>query len=428
MTSEIEILKSIYPDFVSTDASDESFIRLEVPVYLGEPRAVLLRDGESTLRLSLSNLPPLLLHVILVPGYPLHIPPDLSIRSSWLPPPLTVRLRSTLRGIWKPEESVLFDWVEFIRSGAFLEALNVSLPSGDILLAAPQRIGELFTSYDNSTRSALFSQQAYNCAVCLASVKGAKCVQLSCTHVFCRACLDEFWSLRIKEGDIEYLGCPEIECVKVRRTANEEEIASAVSPRAVKRWLWLREKIMFEKDPSLVHCPMQHCQSPVPRPPESTSDFGADKLRICSACSFSFCCFCKRSWHGAVQHCPISQTETVVLEYLALSEGSKERQVLEARYGKILLGKLIARYEEDQLNKEWLEANAVSCPGCELRITKSVGCNHMTCSRCQTHLCYRCGSKLDKSKPYAHFSNAGSACFNQLFDFTNEDRAWVPFL
>jgi E3 ubiquitin-protein ligase RNF14 len=127
------------------------------------------------------------------------------------------------------------------------------------------------------------------------SVKGAKCLQLACGHVFCRSCLYDYWSFSIAEGSVEKLGCPDPECVKIGRESAEEEIARVVSEQEVRRWRWLKEKIMFERDPSLVHCPMVFCQSPVPRPLESETDVGGDRLRICPACSFSFCGFCKRT-------------------------------------------------------------------------------------------------------------------------------------
>ncbi|KAJ7492858.1 hypothetical protein FB451DRAFT_1219832 [Mycena latifolia] len=434
--SELEVLESIYPDFISTDQSNESesFLKLEIPVELGEPSTVVL-IGDSAdpnaLTLSLTSLPPLLLHIVLSAAYPSRDPPDVSIRSnhSWLPPPLLTRLQSILRDMWTPGERVLYEWVEFIRGGDFLRSLNLSLPSGiiEIKHPSPQRLGPLLASYDDSTRSASFSQGSYPCAVCLTSLKGSRCLQLSCTHVFCRSCLFDYWSLCITEGNVEKLGCPDPDCVKMGRESSEEEIARVVSEQAVQRWRWLKQKIMFERDPSLVHCPMAYCQTPVPKPPDSESDSGADRLRICPACSFSFCGFCKRTWHGAVQECPISQAENVVLEYLALAEDSKERQIMELRFGKTILRKLVARYQEEQLNKQWLAASTMSCPGCSLNIEKSLGCNHMTCARCKMHFCYRCGCKLTPSDPYTHFSTPGHPCFSKLFDFVSEDHEWQPF-
>ena len=40
----------------------------------------------------------------------------------------------------------------------------------------------------------------------------------------------------------------------------------------------------------------------------------------------------------------------------------------------------------------------------------------MTCSKCKQHFCYRCGSKLQASNPYEHFSRPGGGCYYKLFD------------
>ncbi|KAJ7462612.1 hypothetical protein B0H11DRAFT_2053559 [Mycena galericulata] len=431
--SEIEVLEAIYPDYIYTEPSgsdSDSFLKLEIPIQLSEPSTVILLTEDpnesDALTLSLTTLPPVLLDIVLGATYPTDDPPHVSIRSnhSWLSSPLALRLRNVLRDMWRPGESVLYDWVEFIRGGGFL-------PSGviEIRHPAPEQLGSFLTSYDDSTRLATFSQSSYPCSVCLTTVKGSKCLQLACTHIFCRSCLFDYWSLSITEGNIEHLGCPDPECIKVGRASSEEEIARVVSEEAVQRWRWLREKLMYDRDPTLVHCPMSFCQSPVPKPPESETDSGADRLRTCSACSFSFCAFCKRTWHGAVQECPISQAETVVLEYLASPEDSQERKLMELRFGKTILRKLVARYQEEQLNKKWLADSTMACPGCSLNIEKSLGCNHMTCARCKMHFCYRCGCKLLAADPYVHYSTPGASngCYNKLFDFVSEDREWVPF-
>lgn len=51
----------------------------------------------------------------------------------------------------------------------------------------------------------------------------------------------------------------------------------------------------------------------------------------------------------------------------------------------------------------------------------------MICARCKVHFCYRCGTKVPGSNPYAHFSTPGVKCFRKLFDFQDtEDDGWQP--
>lgn len=51
----------------------------------------------------------------------------------------------------------------------------------------------------------------------------------------------------ITEGDVGRVGCPDPECVKDGREADEEEVARAVTDEEVARWKWLREKRALDK-------------------------------------------------------------------------------------------------------------------------------------------------------------------------------------
>lgn len=112
---------------------------------------------------------------------------------------------------------------------------------------APTLLAERLISFDNKTRLEKFSQTSYACEVCLSSIKGAKCISLVCGHVFCRACLVDFWGLCISEGDVDRVGCPDPGCVKQGAKASEEDVRRVVSMEEVARWKWLKEKKELEK-------------------------------------------------------------------------------------------------------------------------------------------------------------------------------------
>ena len=57
----------------------------------------------------------------------------------------------------------------------------------------------------------------------------------------------------ITEGDIGRVGCPNPECVKKNREADEEEVARVVSDAEVHRWKWLREKRDFDRGSLTLH-------------------------------------------------------------------------------------------------------------------------------------------------------------------------------
>ena len=140
------------------------------------------------------------------------------------------------------------------------------------------------------------------------------------------------------------------------------------------------------------------------------------RYRQCPTCSYSFCLYCSAGWHGPHTACTFPKTSAIVLEYLSYPEDSQERRDMEVRRGKANIERMVRTYIEEQANKEWLEGETRACTGCGVRVQKSHGCNHMTCSRCNAHFCYRCGESLKPMDPYAHYNKPGSACYYQLFD------------
>ena len=118
---------------------------------------------------------------------------------------------------------------------------------------APHLLLSLLLACELSSKSTQFSQNSYLCSVCLQQLKGSKRLQLSCEHIFCRSCLEDFWKMCISEGDVDRVGCPHSECVKKNRKADEEEVARVVSDAEVCRWRWLREKRDVDRGSSSIH-------------------------------------------------------------------------------------------------------------------------------------------------------------------------------
>ena len=58
----------------------------------------------------------------------------------------------------------------------------------------------------------------------------------------------------------------------------------------------------------------------------------------------------------------------------------------------------------DRLFQEWMRTRGVKkCPGCAAPIERTEGCNHMTCTRCHTHICWVCLQTFPQGQGiYAH--------------------------
>jgi len=81
-------------------------------------------------------------------------------------------------------------------------------------------------------------------------------------------------------------------------------------------------------------------------------------------------------------------------------------------------GKSADRIRARRVMEELLTLKAISqdsqrCPRCHVTISRSEGCNHMKCTKCATHFCYKCGKILDSDHPYSHFKAGGCPTFSQ---------------
>ena len=59
------------------------------------------------------------------------------------------------------------------------------------------------------------------------------------------------------------------------------------------------------------------------------------------------------------------------------------KSILELRYGAKNMEKLVRDAQEEMETDKWMKSNTQKCPQCETVIEKSMGCNHMLCTRCE---------------------------------------------
>ena len=62
-----------------------------------------------------------------------------------------------------------------------------------------------------------------------------------------------------------------------------------------------------------------------------------------------------------------------------------------------------------------LQKNCKLCPACGMAIERSEGCNHMICTSCGGHFCYKCNQQIEGYKHYW-----GGNCI--LFDLSEIER------
>lgn len=69
-----------------------------------------------------------------------------------------------------------------------------------------------------------------------------------------------------------------------------------------------------------------------------------------------------------------------------MAQGSHEKKILNAKYGRNKILKAIDEYQMDKLFEQMLRlgTDLKECPGCGAVIEKFEGCNKMKCSECLT--------------------------------------------
>ncbi|KZZ96504.1 RING finger protein [Moelleriella libera RCEF 2490] len=464
---ELETLEAIYPEIkrLHGTAPDAKFsFELDVPVEPAQPVKIIFPAANTATSdsfanserpqnggpeepldsLLVSHLPPLHLNFTLPDGYPTKCPPQvfLSTTTQWLPSATLRALEDDGSRLWEEtgQDIVAFTYVDHLQREA--EKLFGTMGTEGTLEVNPDHKLALL-DFDIEARRAVFEKGTFECGVCLEPKKGLKCHKmLDCGHIFCLQCLQDFYNDAIKDGNLPAIRCLSPGCAKDRasKPASKRKRKAVINPSEllqmglsesmVKRYVTLKYKTELEADKDTVYCPRVWCngaaRSTRHRKPEGLNfaddsgdeldaqaddakdhetDTGesppkpekfdpADLLCVCEDCGFAFCSRCLQTWHGEFVRC--------------FSKRDKSELT-----------------EEETASLEYLRLHTSLCPTCSAPAQKTHGCNHMICSRCDTHFCYLCSSWLDPANPYKHYNKQGNgkvtSCYMRLWELEGGD-------
>ncbi|KAF5657266.1 HFB30-like protein [Fusarium heterosporum] len=458
---ELGSLEAIYPEIRRPDAADPFTFEIDLPVEPAAPVTVTFPAASAPSHpglatpaeavgnghhevdsLEVSYLPSLRLRVRLPDGYPVDVPPEIGVSTTpqWLTRETIKVLEDDGPRLWDEigRDMVAFTYIDHIQRAAE-DVFGTISPEGTLQVDSEHKLAVL--DHDIKAKKAAFERETFDCGVCLDPKKGTKCHKmLDCGHIFCIQCLQDFYNDAINEGNLSTVRCLSPNCAKERLASKETKKAKvAISPSEllqiglsedmVKRYVTLKYKTELESDKNTIYCPRQWCngaaRSKRHKKPEgldfaetSSGESGkedeekegdgsvktkkkkkdrfnkADLLAICEDCGFAFCGQCYQSWHGEFVRCAPRRDK----------------------------GELS---EEEKASLEYLQLHTSPCPTCNAPAQKTHGCNHMICSRCDTHFCYLCSSWLDPVNPYQHYNQlAGgkvTSCYMRLWELEGGD-------
>lgn len=188
------------------------------------------------------------------------------------------------------------------------------------------------------------SQQNKCCVICQNATNDNFINLVDCSDIFCKDCLQGYVTIRIEEGQVLTMPCPNHEC----KSQIEDRIIKVLVPEALyEKYLKFKNNEELSKNPYLRWCPQPDCTG---------SDVGnINKQQLtCNVCKFEFCYYCSEAWH----------------------KGSK------------------CKHESDKEMDIWAKNYGIKiCPNCRRKVEKLKGCDHMTCTKCRYEWCWLCGEK-----------------------------------
>ena len=454
---EIELLRLIFPD-IDVDSKGVGSIAILLAPSQPIPIEITVADSKKSYRLT--HLPPVKFEFFMTRGYPFDEAPHVDVVTSSLSGAMVQKIKLELLDLWNSyKDLIIFSMIDHMQHSMvkYIEPKYIQeLASQDLSWF------EMFVNANEAFQRQEFEMETFTCQICQDDFKGTKCTQFrDCKHVFCDACLHDYFKSMITSGHVESVHCPDFQCitnyakdraalVEVDRSSftdfvafknkllerpiessflhrilstgfSEEECTNLIS-RYEELFLKNQHRIIAKNfDHRLVDCPRFNCGTVVIR---DTID---EDLVRCSKCYFAFCYWCGRSWHGDREKCkfvpkhklyrgiPTEDLEAWNDESLS----SDERMRLETIHGRKIIRQQANEFLMDKLFKEAVESESgelQECPSCNTVIQKSDGCNKMRCTQCATFFCYLCGDILLKNDPYLHFNFPGAPCYGRLFE------------
>ena len=248
--------------------------------------------------------------------------------------------------------------------------LNVSSTACKIIIRGGESARHCLRKLiDESLSDAIRSQHQLKdgemCSVCYDTIDQP--YRLACGHPYCYGCLRHFLltASDVKQFPLSCMG----DEGKCGLPIHLPVIQRFLAPVQLKRLLEVSFLEYLDRNPEK----FRYCATPdCPEVYSLESDSG-DGIFQCRSCFVSICVPCREDHDG-----------------FSCAEWKVEREG-DAQYKSL---------------EDWAKGNenVKKCPKCEVMIEKNGGCSHVTCLKCQAHICWKCMGVFAADTIYPHMS------------------------
>jgi len=229
-------------------------------------------------------------------------------------------------------------------AGVALSETYIHVEDNDTGEPRPFPYSSLANSGDSSSAR---HSDIIECSICGEDTN--KCFALSCSHLFCKDCWEQYLTMKIKEGQAVSLQCPQYKCQMI---VDDRAVKELVSEETYARYVRFLLQSFVDDNDRAKWCPGRGCTNAV------TADMIQRGQTVVCTCGTRFCFRCHEDAH------------------------------LPATCEQIKTWKIKCQDESETLH--WISANTNTCPKCNTSIEKNGGCNHMICRQCTYEFCWVC--------------------------------------
>lgn len=217
-----------------------------------------------------------------------------------------------------------------------------------------------------------------SCPICYDNVSSP--VHLGCGHVYCAPCIRHFLTSALDSGQFP-LTCmgDESQC---KVPIPIPTIQQFLPPTSFNRLL----EVVFNAHISRHPQEFKYCKTPDCNQIYRSTDPNNTVVGQCPSCFSSICTSCHDDVHDGMN----------------CAENKRQAQA--------------GRVAEERETEAWLAAHGglvKKCPTCQALIEKVDGCNHMTCTLCKSHICWRCMGVFSATTIYAHMSSNHGTIYDE---------------